>query len=162
MSRFALLLCALVACGEHKPLPANTAPATTTSASHQCSDQIATMKTFMRSGNEPTSKPPWPTRDATADKRIDELRAETRKAMDPAGPAPKLAEKPARPSRIEAELAACRESVDRLPTVGRTDTRAGELAAWDAVFDALASCDCKADLAYVRAMLYIGAHPDAG
>jgi len=149
----AALITALPACSGHAAAP----PAGTS-----CTARAAELKTFLASVVAPTGTParPWPTGDAAADHRIEEVRALARqeiraaaRAADPAARATPLTIG-ITPGRLEHELATCPPALARFARIGVVPP-AERWHAFAEVADGIRECDCTIDLPLTRAMLYI-------
>ncbi len=125
-----------------------------------CAHDTAELKIYLAAVFDPAMpkvEPPWPTQDAARDHAIEGLRADAREAMKRRDPAAKtkLLALGASPGQLEKELADCPPALAQLAAVS---TAAPEQRVQTAVeiADAIAKCDCKADVKLVRALLYLG------
>jgi hypothetical protein len=156
----AVMIAALPACSGQAAAP--PAGETTKSAAMRCAAAAAELKTFLASVVDPAGTParPWPTGDAAADHRIEQVRALTRQEVsaaashaDPAARATRLTVGTT-PGRLEHELATCPPALARFARIGEVPP-AERWHAFADVADGVRACDCKLDLPLTRAMLYI-------
>ena len=96
---------------------------------------------------------PWPTGDPGFDAELDKWRAELRENMsaDSSKQAKPLGTGPKR-GRIDDELAPCPQATEQLKAIGTADDKQ---AAWLGLANAIAACDCRANIAFVKAWLYV-------
>jgi len=135
---------------DDKPSPA---PAPKVVAS--CSQQTAELKTWLEglySGKDVAK--PWPTGDAAFDAELDKWRARVREASKPVDPSQRVEPlSPSKPGLLDHELAGCQAATAQVAKVG--DAAPGEqAAAWIGLADAIGACDCKPNIAHVKALLY--------
>ncbi len=159
-----VLIATIAACGgQPKPAPVanSTAPVDVS-----CAGRTADLKAFLATAYDLHAvKPaaPWPTGDAETDKAIEAVRERYHRLMvprDPAAPAPRL-EAGVKPGALDIELAKCQPAIDRLSGVGTADDDAQKQAAFAGVADGIAQCDCKVNVPFVRALMYMTARgPD--
>jgi hypothetical protein len=156
--KHAAILLVFIACSQHKDgaSPQNTAkPVEAT-----CSAQAAELKSFVTrvlDKTGPSPSPPWPTGDIATDKEIEDARAAARAAaapVDPAAPRAQLTQG-TKPGKLEHLLDPCPAARAQLDKVGEAPP-GQHGAAFEAVADAIADCDCrKLDLPLWRALVFI-------
>nr|HEX4316473.1 hypothetical protein [Kofleriaceae bacterium] len=139
--------------------PANTAAAPSAA---RCADEASDLKRYLTAVLDPDAapKPPWPSGDAATDDRIAaarELARKDQRARDAADPAAKLKplEPGVKPGLLEEALASCQPALDGLVHSGEVGPADRRAAFAGGIADGLVACGCHADVAYVRALVYI-------
>src|SRR5262249_217085 len=101
---------------------------------------------------------PWPTGDAQRDRHIDELvrafRAEIKPEENGSHFLP-LNMRTITPGELERLYAQCPASLASLKKIGDAGAREDVSTYWGQVGDGLTTCDCRADLATLRAFYYL-------
>ncbi len=147
---------ALIGCADTQSQTANLQNQTGPVA---CATQAAELKTWITSLIDPDQKvsAPWSGTDAGFGADFESWRAGMREAQnsDPAKPAKPLAGMPRR-GRLEDELATCPQATEQLKAIGLADDKA---AAWVAMADSIRACECKTNIAFVKAWLYVFHRP---
>jgi hypothetical protein len=149
---------AMAACGSAPPPTSALTPTPTNQAAPtSCDTRAADLHTYLASVFDKSAKPapPWPTGDTSTDKRIDEVRAKMRAAMNPDTHKASDLAAGIPPGPLDDELKPCQPAVDSLANVGRADTDAQKLSAFTGIADAIGTCNCNVNLPFVRASLYL-------
>jgi hypothetical protein len=120
--------------------------------------RAAELKAFLVQLLDPGAKPkpPWPTGDATTDRRIDEARTAMRAALAPRSPEQRQLplHEGTTPGLLEHELASCPSALAQLAQVGEV-APAERHHAFAAIADRIAACDCHVDLPFLGALFYL-------
>lgn len=137
--------------------PAKQTPTPAPKVATSCPQQTEELKTWLQGlfDGKPTTAP-WPTGDAAFDAELTKWRDRVREAskpMDPSQPRPQL-EEGRRPGLLEQDLAGCEPAKAQLAKVAEA-APAEQAAAWIGLADAIAACDCKPNIAHVKASLYV-------
>jgi hypothetical protein len=123
----------------------------------ECRAQAAELRTWLGRALDRTRplEPPWPTGDPATDARIEKARAIGRAAMRPRDPdrATRPLSPGVRPGLLEHELAQCPPALAQLARVGQVPP-AQSHATFAGIADAIASCGCRVNIPYVKALVY--------
>jgi hypothetical protein len=150
------------ACGGKAKEPA---PVANAGASTTCSAQVADLKSFLLAVYDPAHPQvavPWPTGDATRDKRIQDRQAQLREQLKPVDPSKRVEPLTSgvHPSLLEQELAPCPAAGAQIHKVGEAGP-GKQLEAMAEIADAIGTCSCNVDVPFIRALFYLGARgPD--
>jgi hypothetical protein len=145
----------VASCGDHAgapPVASGSAPVVAPS----CDEQARALHDFLDAVWDHRAVPPWQTGDVALDRWLDARRDELR-AAGSADSSQRARSQPSRRERgpLDDELARCPGAPEALARVGSVDTGDEKRAAFVGIAGAIRACDCKPDLARVRALFYL-------